>query len=213
MIEIIPAINVDNFEEATRRIKLASEVCSMVHIDIADGTFTPHPTWFNPSDLAHFESPVQIEMHFMVKDPELKLQPWLLPNVQRVLFHIESTKSPEIVLDQCRKASKEVGLCMRTGTNWQELVPFIGRVDCMQTLAVMPGPSGQSFTQETLEVLKELRFLAPSMPLEVDGGIRVGVARSCALAGATRLVAGSALFGEGIDFKEAFHALKDDSTA
>ncbi|MEK7150592.1 MAG: hypothetical protein AAB783_00110 [Patescibacteria group bacterium] len=208
--EIVPAINVSDFSVLKERIHIAQESAHIIHIDVADGSFTPHAVWNSPQDLQGFQSNVKLEIHLMVANPDEQISQWLIREVSRVIVHAEVSRDPQNIIQQCHAAHIEVGISICPDTSWEKLTPFVGSADMLQLLAVMPGPSGQKFDARTIDKLKNLRQIAPDMLLEVDGGIKVGVARQCQLAGANLLVAGSALFGDGVDFKEAFIKLNKD---
>ncbi len=208
--EIVPAINVSDFSVLKERIHLAQESARIIHIDVADGSFTPHAVWNNSRDLQGFQSNAKLEVHLMVANPDEQISEWLTREVSRVIVHAEASRDPQNIIEKCQAAHIEAGISICPDTSWEELIPFVGRADMLQLLAVMPGPSGQEFDIRTIDKLINLRKLAPDILIEVDGGVKVGVARQCQLAGADLLVAGSALFGEGVDFKEAFIKLSKD---
>ena len=54
MAEIIPSINVNDFEELSRRIKMVEPFVDWVHIDVSDGTFSKHVSWHESKDLIGF---------------------------------------------------------------------------------------------------------------------------------------------------------------
>ncbi len=210
MAEIVPAINVDTFSEVSRRIKIAEKRVRWIHIDVADGTFTPHAVWHLASDLVNFKTSASIEIHFMVARPEEKIAPWLKTPAKRIIFHIEATNAADRLIRVCRDAGKEAGVAVRLDSSWEMLVPFIGKADLLQTLAVYPGPSAQEFNRPTLEKLKNLRAKDPRIMLEVDGGVHVGIARECRNAGANFIVVGSSLFSGQEPFEKMLANLEHD---
>lgn len=211
MIEIVPAINVADFTEVVRRIRIAEHVARTVHIDVADGTFTPQAMWHRAEDLKNFQTPLAVEIHLMITSPEEKIAAWFLPAVSRIIFHVEAARDSGKLIESCHAAKKQAGVAIRPDTSWELLLPFARSADLLQTLAVNPGPSGQTFDPQTLEKIKNLRTTAPDAVIEVDGGLGApGVARACRDAGATLLVEGAALFGDGVVFNEAFSRLEQD---
>jgi len=209
MAEIVPAINVSTFDEVVKRIKTAEKRSRWIHIDVADGSFTPEAVWHNASDLVNFETPALIEIHFMVNRPEDKIFPWLKTPAQRIIFHIEATKTPGNLVKTCRNAGKEAGISICPDSSWEELALFVNEADLLQTLAVHPGPSGQEFDRRILEKLKKLR-VGSRVPLEVDGGVSVGIARECRDAGADFIVVGSSLFTSYRPFEKMLADLEHD---
>lgn len=205
MIEIAPSINVAEFAEVVRRIRVAERHARIIHLDVSDGTFTPHVVWHNARDLDGFETPAKLEVHLMVAEPEKKVEEWLIPQIFRVIFHAEAAQDAPALIERCHSASKEVGVSIRPDTPWETLMPYGRTVDLLQTLAVSPGPSGQTFDPRTIEKIKNLRAQFPYTLIEVDGGVGgQGVAKSCVDAGATILVEGASLFDREISFEKAY---------
>ncbi|MEK7631024.1 MAG: hypothetical protein AAB417_03295 [Patescibacteria group bacterium] len=210
MTEIVPAINVRTFAEVKERIRTAEKYARWVHIDVADGTWTPDTVWHDAKEFFGFTSPVSIEIHLMVTNPMAKMVEWLKTPMARLIFHIEEAEDPRRMIRMIRDAGKEAGLAVAPPTAPDLLLPYADDVQLFQILAVSPGPSGQGFDQKTLEKIAFLRERAPHLPIEVDGGIKIGIAKTCAHAGASYLVAGSALFAGDLPFVESFERLRGD---
>ncbi len=194
MIEIIPSINVSDFEEAKKRIKLVEKNVSWVHLDVSDGVFTKHVSWHDPKDLIDFKSKVKIEVHLMVDQPEKDIDRWILPSVSRIIFHQEATKNHELLINKIHEAEKEVGIAIKPDTSWLKLFPFLDKVEVLQLLAVQPGPSGQEFDEEIYHKIGHVHSLCPKCMIEVDGGINAQTIKQCVKEGANLLVAGKAIF-------------------
>ena len=210
MIDIFPVINVASFEEVKEKIRAVESHVPWVHIDVSDGSFTPVVSWHTPADLEGLKTALRIEIHFMVREPERTIAEWFLPPVSRIIFHHEATSAHAAVIRACREHAREVGLAIIPETPWKVTRPFFDSVDLIQTLAVSPGPSGQSFDERTLSKVRAIRGEHAHIPIEVDGGIRVGTARACREAGATILVASSSLFDTDKTFREALALLRHD---
>ena len=195
-VEIIPAINAEIFAEVERRIRLVEPFVRWVHLDIADGTFTPNILWHDPADLASFKTPLAVELHLMIARPEDKIASWLVPGVKRVIVHHETLSDADIIMDACGAAGVETGIAIATETPWTALQQYFGKTSFFQILAVRPGRAGQEFQASNYDKIRDLRTACPSCTIEVDGGVKIGVARQCVEAGANILAAASAIFGE-----------------
>ncbi|MBU1178925.1 ribulose-phosphate 3-epimerase [Patescibacteria group bacterium] len=200
-MQVIPTINADSFEEIQERIKLiesytdpAKGGINWVQIDAADGTFTKNTIWHNAGDLLSIETPLNIEVHLMIDKIEDRVEDWFLAPVKRIIFHLEAAKDPHFVVKKCKEAGKEVGVAIGPDTPWTRLVPFYGRVDLFQILAVYPGLAGQKFIEESLEKISDLRKNCPDAIIEVDGGINKETAKKCKEAGADIVSAASYIF-------------------
>ncbi|MCX6731503.1 MAG: hypothetical protein NTX55_00750 [Candidatus Parcubacteria bacterium] len=213
---IIPSINVDSFEEVKRKIKLIEPYVEWVHLDIADGTFTKTTTWHNPADLLSLETPLNIEVHLMIKNVEERLDNWLIAPVKRIFFHLSAVSNPGFIIDRCREAGIEVGIAISPDESWTKAAHYKGKVDAFQILGVHAGPAGQKATEETFEIIKEMRKFCPASQqgggkciIEVDGGMNEETAKRAKEAGADIIVAASTIFNG--DIKKNIEKLKHAS--
>ena len=213
MIQIIPAINVEKFEDLIKQVRAVEPYAGWVHFDAADGTFTSNEIWHEPFDLLNFKTDLFIEVHLMVAKPEKKIDRWLVPWVRRVIVHFETVRDLNEIIKKCRKAKVEIGVAINPETPEGVLKPFCEKVDLIQILAVKPGLAGQKFDERALRKIHHLRRLCPLSIIEVDGGIQVGVARQAVRAGADILVSASAIFGTGKSVEYAIRELKNDAVA
>lgn len=196
MIEIIPSINVNNFEELRDKIRLIEPYAHWAHIDVSDGVFTKHVNWHDPKELVGFETALKLEIHLMIDKPEREIDEWAIVPAERIIFHQEATDVHKLILEKIRAAGKETGIAIKPDTNWIKLFPYFDSVNVLQLLAVSPGPSGQTFQEEVLHKLGHIHSLHPQAIIEVDGGINTAIARKCAKIGADALVVGSAIFSQ-----------------
>lgn len=206
-VEIIPAINVDTFDEVEQRVRLMEPYSKWVHLDVADGTFTKNTIWHDARDLMGLQTPLKIEAHLMIRDIDMRIAEWLQAPVDRIIFHLEAGHDPVFVIELCRKANKQVGIAIVPDTSWIQLQPYWDNVDLVQVLGVHPGLAGQAIQPETYEKIAHLRASCPSCTIEVDGGMQVGTARRAALKGANIIVAASAIF-RSVDVGKAIEKLR-----
>jgi ribulose-phosphate 3-epimerase len=109
----------------------------------------------------------------------------------------------------------QVGVALGAHQSPDELEPFEGRYDFVQVMGIEhEGRQGEKFDPDhkALFLLERLRRRHPQLPLQVDGGVRLDNVRSLVKAGATRLVAGSAIF-EQPDIQAAYQALYTEANA
>ena len=194
MVEIIPSINVPTFEEVQERIARVEPYVSWCHLDVTDGIFSTHPTWRDPADLSRLHTTLKAEVHLMVEEPEKIIDRWFVEPVRRVIVHLEATKDPELVIQKCRAAGREIGFAIRPDTSWEKLQTWFNKVDMVLLLRVPPGASGQGMPSEILEEIRHLRTACQKCIIEVDGGVNPETAERAASAGADLLVAGAAIF-------------------
>ena len=146
----------------------------------------------------------------MIADIDERIQDWLQPIVRRIIFHRETSQNPDVVIDACHRSDIQVGMAIAPGSSPDIVLPFLPKIDIVQTLAVLPGRSGQVFQPDTLQKISALHSACPACPIEVDGGINADTIGSVVQAGASLLVAGSAIFSAP-DIKDAIEKLKSSS--
>lgn len=210
-LEIIPAINAATFAEVERKIRLVEPHVSWAHIDVADGSFTDITLWHEAQDLTGFQTPLFLELHLMLADIDTRIHEWLVPNVRRIVFHVEASHDVPGVIDACHSADILAGAGIRPDTSYGLLLPYAQKADMLHVLAVPPGPGGQTFQEGVLDGIRGLRELCAKCPIEVDGGINTETAARIVNAGANVLVAGSAIFSPE-DIGSAIAALKKYAT-
>ena len=191
MAQIIPAINAETWEEVVRKIRIVEPHGGWVHIDVADGTFTPNSLWHDPQDLVGFKAKCQVEIHLMADRPEVRVGSWLITPVQRIIVHQEVLQDFDLMLSKCREAQVQLGIAADSHTPADALVPFAASADLLQVLAVHAGKGGQEFERHNIEKIKHLRASAPEAIIEVDGGINAETAKLVKDAGANIVVSAS----------------------
>ena len=213
--EIIPAINAESFEEIKKRLKLVEPFAEgpdkgrirWVHLDVADGTFTPNTIWHEPKDLLALETPFFVEVHLMISDMDVRWRDWVLPRVNRVIFHLEAAHDPELVIGKIHENGKEAGVAIIPQTPWEKAEPYCASADLIQTLAVPPGRSGGRFYPEILDKIRALRSRHEECIIEVDGGMNLERGRKCIEAGASVLAVTTFIFSSK-DIRKAILKLK-----
>lgn len=223
MVEIIPTILVKKFKEVKKRIKQVENLVEWVQLDVADGVFANNRTWPYSTkifkikkklkNLKELKTPVKIEAHLMVQEPEDVIDNWL-EVADRIIIHYESkinNKDLAIknVIDKVHKRNKQIGLAINPPTPYAATLPFIYKLDTVLILTVKPGMGGQEFKNWTLEKIKALREKWPNGNIEVDGGINPKTAKLAIDAGANMICSGTYIF-ENKNPKKAIDEIKKE---
>jgi ribulose-phosphate 3-epimerase len=115
-----------------------------------------------------------------------------------VSFHVEAVEDPEPVIRKARGAHLRVGISVSPQTPIETVFPYLDELDDVMVMSVHPGYAGQSFIPESLAkvtaVRTELERRGLRANVEIDGGVKLGNAERCVEAGATVLVAATAIF-------------------
>ncbi len=185
-----------------------------VHLDVMDGHFVPNISIGVPVVASiRKATPLPLDVHLMIDRPERYLQAFVDAGADILTVHIEATAHPHRALQMIREYGIQSGLALNPGTSIEaarDLLPF---ADLVLLMSVNPGFGGQSFIPTTLRRLNALRSMLDEQQLapliEVDGGINAANAGDVAAAGATVLVAGSAIFKNERGVDQAMQDLRD----
>jgi ribulose-phosphate 3-epimerase len=170
-----------------------------VHVDVMDGHFVPNLT-FGPKMVAdlHRATRLPLDVHLMIERPDDWVDRYVDAGAAFVVVHIEAVKDARGTLKRIRERGARAGLTLNPETPVDAVLPFVGDVDLMLVMSVRPGFGGQKFIESSLDKLRRIRAALDAAGsaalLEVDGGIKLANVRSVVEAGATVVVAGSAVF-------------------
>ena len=170
----------------------------LLHLDIMDGHFVPNLTFgpFVVRDIAA-ASKIALDAHLMVTEPDNLIDELIAAPVARIAVHVEVCNHLQRTLNNIRAGGVKAGIAINPASALSLLGDALPWTDFVLIMSVNPGFGGQEFIPETLERISRLRQMAAGRPLDiaVDGGVCVENVASLAHAGATTLIAGSAIFG------------------
>jgi ribulose-phosphate 3-epimerase len=171
----------------------------VIHVDVMDGHFVP-PITIGPlvagsiADRVHAAGGA-IDVHLMIEQPERHINAFAEAGADSITFHEEATPHANRTLHAIRELGCLAGIALNPGTPAESLSELRGLADIVLCMTVNPGWGGQAFIDGSPEKVRRLTSIAGGATIEVDGGIDPATAGSVAQAGATLLVAGSAVFG------------------
>jgi ribulose-phosphate 3-epimerase len=192
---IIPAIIPKNQTELTTKVKPLRGVVTHVQVDVCDGVFVKTKTQFHELP---FLDEIEYELDLMIDQPEKSIETYIEMQPARIIIHLESVKHiPELFLPLERvRGIIEIGLAINNDTPEERIEPFLEDVDFIQVMGIATiGSQGNSFDERCLERISYLHRKYPHLPLSVDGSVNQETVVRLRDAGATRFVAGSAVFG------------------
>lgn len=193
-IEVTPGILEKNFADVKRRLHTVAGLTSWVHIDLADNTLVPNKTFLNLSEIKQIKTKAKKELHLMVKKPLDYLAGAVAGGFKRVVVHVES-KQALAFIRQARQARLRVGLTIDINTPVVRLKKLGAHVDSILVMGIKAGFAGQSFKSEALTKVAKAKEWWPQKEIVLDGGVHEDTIKSIAAAGATRVIANSAVFG------------------
>lgn len=202
MITVCPSILSADFAKLAEEIQdVEKKGARCIHLDLMDGHFVPNLTFGIPVVQAVRKyTQLPFDAHLMVEHPETYIDGLAAAGVTYVTVHQEACVHLDRVLQAIHDARMKAGVALNPATPVTTLEWVAAQVDLILIMSVNPGFGGQRFLPYAVEKIKQARALLDASgntcaAVQVDGGINRKTAPSVKAAGATFLVAGSAIFG------------------
>jgi ribulose-phosphate 3-epimerase len=200
--EVEPSLYAADFWRLGEQIDaLLAAGCRVFHFDVGDAHFIP-PVTIGPVVLRSIAPRIHaaggvLDCHLMVSDPAHHFEEFAASGADSVTFHVEATDDPTGVGAAARQHGLTVGIAFNPGTAPAAAAAFATEAgaEMILCMSIVPGYSGQPFMPEALGRIAELRRLV-EVPIQVDGGVGEENAQGVREAGASLLVAGSAVFAD-----------------
>lgn len=200
MIKIAPSILSADFANLGAEVKKVVDAgAEFVHIDVMDGTFVPEITL--GAGIVKAIRPVTdvvFDVHLMVEHPDTHIEAFAKAGADYITFHVEAAKHPHRMIQAIHALGCKAGVSLNPGTPIAMIEELLPDVDMVLVMSVNPGYGGQKFIPGSISKLQRIRKaldeIGSQAELQVDGGVNEENAQSIIDAGATVLVAGSAVY-------------------
>ncbi len=198
-VQISPSILSADFANLEAELRAIGNA-DWAHVDVMDAHFVPNLTLGLPVvESLVAVSPIPIDCHLMIEDPDRWAPPYAAAGAQSVTFHVEAAADPRRLARDIRAAGARATMALKPGTPWAPYEELLPELDMVLVMTVEPGFGGQSFMADQMPkvaaVRESVRRHGGQVWVQVDGGVSARTIEQCAQAGADVFVAGSAVYG------------------
>ncbi len=184
-----------------------------IHVDVMDGRFVPNITFgATMVEALRSRTHLPLDLHLMIVEPERHIQSFASAGAGILVVHVEAAAHLHRVVHQIKELGVKAGVAVTPGTPISAVEEVLPDLDMVLVMSVNPGFPAQRFIPGSLDKLRRMRqridALGASTELEVDGGINQTTAASVVEAGASVLVAGSAVFNDSESIQQAMDRLR-----
>jgi len=214
MVLIAPSILSADFSRLGEAVKMAEDAgADLIHVDIMDGHFVPNLT-LGPGLVAAIrrETSLPIDVHLMVENPRAFVPLFHEAGADWISIHVEATAHLHKDLAMIRALGCKAGVALNPATPLGSIDEVLTELDFVLIMSVNPGWGGQSFIPACRDKIRRLRdrirAARLTVPIEVDGGIKLDNVEDILRAGMEVVVAGSAVY-DAPDPAAVIRAMKD----
>ncbi len=184
-----------------------------IHVDVMDGRFVPNLT-IGPVvvEAIRPHTSLPLDVHLMIVEPERLIPDFAAAGADRITVHAEAVTHLHRVVHQIKELGAAAGVSLNPATPETALLEILPEIDLVLAMTVNPGFGGQSLIAGALPKVERLRAAIDAqglrVELEVDGGVKPGNVAQVEAAGASVIVAGSAVYNDRMSVAEAIAELR-----
>jgi ribulose-phosphate 3-epimerase len=201
LIDISPSILAANWARLGEAVELVEKAgASSIHVDVMDGHYVPN-LGFGPYAVSALKehSLLPFHVHLEIMRPERVASLFIDAGADLIIFHPETCEDSDKMLDQIQSRGCKAGIALHPAIPGDSIETYLHRLDLLLLMSIEPGFGGQSFKKESLQRIRRVSRFAlaqnQKISIGIDGGITFETAQLAVEAGATLLVAGTAIYG------------------
>jgi ribulose-phosphate 3-epimerase len=200
-VKIAASILSADFSRLGEQVKEAEAAgADWIHVDVMDGHFVPNLT-IGPLVVRALRpvTDLPLDVHLMIESPERLIPDFAKAGADVLTVHVETCPNLHRTIQQIKTLGAKAGVTLNPATSLSTLEEILPDVDLVLVMSVNPGFGSQTYIPGSTAKIARLRQMLDErgltkVELEVDGGIKADNAAKVVAAGATVLVAGSAIF-------------------
>ena len=211
---IAPSILSADFARLGEQVKEAEAGrADWIHVDVMDGHFVPNIT-IGPLVVRALRpvTNLPLDVHLMIEQPERYLADFAQAGADCLTVHVETCPHLHRTVQQIKELGVKAGVTLNPATPLSTLEEILPDVDLVLIMSVNPGYGGQSYIPSSTAKVARLRQMLDAIgsraELEIDGGVNTDTIAEIVAAGATMLVAGSAVFNQRASIAENIRQLR-----
>ena len=215
-IKIAPSILSADFTRLGEHIREAEQGgADWIHVDVMDGHFVPNIT-IGPliAAAAKRSTGLPIDVHLMIEKPERYLADFARAGADYLTVHVETSPHLHRTVQQIRELGVKPGVTLNPATPADAIADILPYVDLVLVMSVNPGFGGQSYIPTSTAKIARIRRMLDErrlydVELQVDGGVAPDTISDVVRAGASCVVAGSAVYNAKAPVAENIRLLRE----
>lgn len=214
MVKIAPSILAANFSKLGEEVlEVEKAGAELIHIDVMDGHFVPNIT-MGPIVVEALRplTKLPLDVHLMIENADQYIEFFAKAGADYITVHVEACPHLHRTIQLIRSFGVKPGVVLNPHTPIETIQHVLEDIDMVLFMTVNPGFGGQKFIHSVVPKVKQLSDIIKernlSIEIEIDGGINEETIKPCVEAGATILVAGSAIYNAP-DKAKALQTIKE----